>query len=289
MEDSRETEAAYDGEKQEKGKDDRSQQITSEIESAVSYPKEGEGGKSVECIPDTKSKKKKKRKKKKSETANVAPVKEGEVSADHEPLLSTVNIDQAKLDSAKDCSEAHDPTTSITASKKKKKEKKKTGSMVCEGEMKTGDALKEQPDKQEILDSTPKEGASNSGNTEEDQEDLAVMKNEKQEIDADTQSQKEGGDAELSLEGENENWSEDPPEDTALVSEEVETPPVSEKEDSSCTPQKAVPEKVNAELATTSDEAKESNEDSGYPDILEEEVETDTSEDISSDEPDNEG
>ncbi|KAJ7391758.1 hypothetical protein OS493_016045 [Desmophyllum pertusum] len=249
MEDSREIEADNDGEKQEKGKDDLSQQIASETESTISSPKAGEDDTSVKCIPDTKSKKRKKRKKKKAETANIAPVNEGEASADHEPLTSTVNIDQAKLDSAKDCSEAHDPMTSITASKKKKKKKKKkkTGSMVCEGEMETGDSLKEQPDKQEILDGSPNfEGASNSGNTEEDQEDLAVMKNEKQEIDADTQSQKGGGDAE-SIEGENENWSEDAPEDTALVGEEVEISPVpvSEEEDSSCTP-KAVPEKVNA-------------------------------------------
>lgn len=102
------------------------------------------------------------------------------------------------------------------------------------------------------------------------------MKNEKQEIDADTQSQKEGDDAE-SFDGENKNSSEDPPEDAAPVSEEedIPGPPASEKEDSSCTP-KFVPEKANAELATTS------------ADILEEEVESATTEDNSSDEPDNE-
>jgi len=140
-------------------------------------------------------------------------------------------------------------------------------------------ALEKQLDNQDI-NSAPKEEKS-----VEDQGDLAVVKNEKQENDADTNSQTKCGDTVSGgIGGDSENLFEDSPADTTAARKEVEDVPAPEKEDRSSP--EMVPDEVKPELATISDGVKESDSDTDMPE--EEGMKSDIA-DNSSDEPDNEG
>lgn len=249
---------------------------TAETESTA-LPKEGENEESLECSQDTKSgKKKKKTKKKKAEMTNVTP-------DNTEQLLSTLTADveetSGNIDSAtkgqtsgKEC-EKLDPTEDSPANKKKKKKKKKTESKVC-------GTLGKQLDNQDVSSAPKKE------KSVEDQSDLAVAKNGKQENDADTKSQKECGDAVSSdIGNERENVSEDSPADREAARTEEGNVPALEKDDRSSS--EMVPDELKPELATISHGAKESDSDTDMPE-KEDAMESDSA-DNSSDEPDNEG
>lgn len=213
---------------------------TPETESTVLL-KEGENEESLECSHETKSgkkkKKKKKRKKKKAETTNVAP-------DSTEQLLSTPtsNVEETSASpasegqtSGKECEEL-DPAEDDPANKtKKKKKKKKTESKVC-------GTLEKQLDNQDIR-SAPREEKS-----VEDQGDLAEVKNEKQENDADTKSEKEcGGAVSSGFRNESEYLSEDLPAHTAAARAEERNAPAPEKEDGSSS--EIVPDDVKPELS----------------------------------------
>ena len=136
-------------------------------------------------------------------------------------------------------------------------------------------ALENQLDNQDI-GSAPKEEKS------VDQGDLTVVKNEKQENDADTKSQKECDDAVSGgLGNDSKNLSADA---AAARTEEGNVPAPKKEEDSSS---EMVPDEVKPELATISDEVKESDLDKDKPE--EEEGKESDSADNLSDEPDNEG
>jgi len=239
--------------------------------------KEGENEESLECSHDTKSgKKKKKRKKKKAEMTNVAP-------DNTERLLSTLTADVEETNanigsptkgqtSGKECEEL-EPTEDSPANKKKKKKKKKTESKVC-------GTLGKQLDNQDVS-SAPKKAKS-----VEDQGNLAVVKNGKQENDADTKSHKECDDAVSSdIGNERENLSEDSPADREAVRTEEGNIPALEKDDRSSS--EMVPDELKPELATICHGAKESDSDTDMP-VKEDAMESDSA-DNSSDEPDNEG
>ena len=191
---------------------------TPETESTASL-KGGDNEESLECDHKSKSGKKKKRKKKKAEMTNVTP-------DNTEQLLSTStsNVEEinAKIGSAskgqtsgKECEELDPAEDSRANKKKKKKKKKKTESGTL--------------DNQDI-DSAPKEEKS-----VEEQDDLAVVKNENHENDADSEFPKECGDAVSgSFGNEREHFSEDSPADTAsIIRAEEGNVPAPEKEDGS--------------------------------------------------------
>lgn len=264
----------------------------SEYTVTVSSLKEGENEESVEYSSEAKSgkkKKKKKRKKKKAEMTNVAPDNTEQLlptSASNAEETSGNTDSGSKGPSVKECEELDPVEDSPTNKKKKKKKKKKKESKVSEDELKTGGTLEKQLNSQDIS-SAPKEEKSKSGITVEDLGDIAVMKNEKHENDADTKSQKECDDAVSSgIEIEGGNLSEDSPDGTAAAREEDENAPASEKEDGSIS--EIVPDEVKPKLATISDEAKESHVDTRLTDMPEEEGESDGADDLS-DEVDNEG
>ena len=240
MEDTAKTEVEYkesqaNNNGSEKGADELSQRgasldITSgetpDTESTA-LPKEGENEESLECGHETNSEKKKrrKRKKKKAETTNVAPDNTEQLLP---PSTSNVEETNAKIDSASKGQtsgkeyEELDPAEDSQANKtKKKKKKKKTESKVC-------GTLENQLGNQDIgsppMDEKPVE----------DQSDLAVMKNEKQENDADSKFPKECGDAVSSGFGnERENLFEDSPANMAAARAEERNVPALEKEDGS--------------------------------------------------------
>ena len=196
---------------------------TPETESTV-LQKEGENKESLGCSQETKSgkKKKKKKKKNKAEMTDVAPDNSEQLLqtsiSNAEETNPKINSASKSQTSGKECEEL-DPAEDSRANEKKKKKKKKTKSKVY-------GTLENQLDNQDI-DSAPKDEKS-----VEDQGDLAVVKNEKQENDADTKSQKECGDAVSNSFGkERENLSEDLPADTAAAKGEEGNVPVLVKED----------------------------------------------------------
>ena len=212
---------------------------TPETESTA-LQKEGENEESLGCSQETKSgkkkKKKKKKKKNKAEMTDVAP-------DNTEQRLQTSNVEEtnAKMDSAsksqtseKECEELDPAEDSRPNKKKKKKKKKKTESKSC-------GTLENQLENQDI-DSAPKDEKS-----VEDQGDLAVVKIENPENDADTKSQKECGDAlSRSIGNETENLFEDSPADTAAAGAEEENFTAPEKGDDSSS--ETVPDVVKPKL-----------------------------------------
>ena len=241
--------------------------------------KEGENEESLEYSHETKSgKKKKKRKKKKAEMTNVAP------DNTEQPFsTSTSNVEEtnAKVDSAskgrtsgKECCLKLDPAVDSRANKKKKKKKKKkkAESEVC-------GTLENQIDNQDF-GSIPKEEKS-----VEDQSDLAVVKNENQENDADTKSEEECSDAVSGgIGNDSENLSDGSSAVSAAARAEDGNSAAPEKEDGSSS--EMVSDVVKPVLATISDGAKESGSDTDVPE--EEGMESDSADNLS-DEPDNEG
>jgi len=140
------------------------------------------------------------------------------------------------------------------------------------------------PEKQ--LNNQDTNSASKEEKSVEDKTDLVVVKNEKQENDADTKSQNERGDAvSFGIGSDSEKVSEDSPADTPATRKGDENVPVPEKEDRSSP--EMVPDEVKPELATISDGAKESDLDTDRPEE-DERMESDSADNLS-DEPENEG
>ena len=266
----------------------------SETESTVNMSlfKEGENEKSVEYSPENNSgkKKKKKRKKKKAEMTDAVP-------DSTEQLLSSLvsnaeetseNTDlRSQGPSVKEYEEP-DPVKDVPANKKKKNKKKTKLSNVSEDALKTSDTLEKQLDNQDIhVTSAPKEEKSNAGSTVEDQGDIAVMENERHENDAGTKSQRECDNAVTSnIENDSESLSKDSLAGTTAARKEDENAPASEKEESSIS--EIVPSEVKPESATIFDGAKESHIPVHVDTGTEEQVESDSSDDLS-DVVDNEG
>ena len=120
----------------------------------------------------------------------------------------------------------------------------------------------------------------------EHQSGLAVVKNENQENDSDTKSEKECGDSVSGgIGNDRENFSDGPQADTAATRAEEGHVAAPEKEVLSSS--ETVSDVVQPELATRSDGAKESDSDTDVPEE-EEGMESDSADNLS-DEPDNEG
>ena len=256
---------------------------SSETESTVNmslFKKARESEESLECSPENNSgKKKKKRRKKKAEMIEAVP------DSTEQRLPSLVpnaeetggNTDSGSQDPSVKEDEEPDPVEDSPANKKNKNMKKKLSCNVSESELKTGDILEKQLDNRDInVTSAPKE--EKSGSTVEDQGDIAVMENEKHENDVGTKSQKGCGDSVISgIENDSGNMSKDSLADTTSARKEDENAPASEKGESSIS--EIVPSEVKP-----AESAKESCADTGP----EEQVESDSSDDLF-DAVDNEG